>query len=123
MTPNPSIEGTCNIWLRQLSPALHMSNVRPHRAPPCYLHALVTSCVHFAVLTLSREPAFKEATWSTLVFAFQWPSVVYAMEILAWDIFFPLAALCAAGAIQGSQASRVLRAIFFLAARHSPSSA
>ena len=24
MTPNPSIEGTCNIWLRQLSPAPHV---------------------------------------------------------------------------------------------------
>jgi hypothetical protein len=22
--PNPSIEGTCNIWLRQLSPAPHV---------------------------------------------------------------------------------------------------
>lgn len=63
--------------------------------------ALVTCCVHFAVLTLSREPAFTAATWATLVFAFEWPSAVYAMDILAWDIFFPLAALCAAGAVHG----------------------
>jgi hypothetical protein len=64
--------------------------------------ALITCCVHFAVLTLSRTPTFTEATWSALVFAFQWPSVVYAMDILAWDIFFPLAALSAAGAIHGA---------------------
>ncbi len=63
--------------------------------------AVVTCCVHFAVLTLSREPTFTAATWTPLVFAFQWPSVVYALDILAWDLFFPLAALSAAGAVHG----------------------
>jgi len=28
------------------------------------------------------------------VFAFAWPSVVYALDILAWDVFFALAAGC-----------------------------
>lgn len=77
------------------------------------MFALVTSCVHFAVLTLSREPTFKEDTWSTLVFAFQWPSVVYAMDILAWDIFFPLAALCAAGAVHGVGLAGLARNLLF----------
>ena len=75
--------------------------------------AVVTSCNHFAVLTLSREPIFTEATWSRLVFAFQWPSVVYAMDILAWDIFFPLAALCAAGAVHGGGFAGVARNLLF----------
>lgn len=75
--------------------------------------ALVTSCVQFAVLTLSREPTFKGDTWSTLVFAFQWPSVVYAMDILAWDIFFPLAALCAAGAVHGVGLAGLARNLLF----------
>lgn len=63
--------------------------------------ALITCCVHFAVLTLSREPIVTQAAWSSLVFAFKWPSLVYALDILAWDIFFPLAALSAAGALDG----------------------
>ena len=63
--------------------------------------AVVTCCIHFVVLTLSRQPAFATADWSMLVFSFHWPSVVYALDILAWDFFFPLAALCAAAAVQG----------------------
>jgi hypothetical protein len=73
--------------------------------------ALITCCVHFAVLTLSRAPTFTEATWFSLVFVFQWPSVVYALDILAWDIFFPLAALSAAGAIHGAGLAGVARSI------------
>ncbi len=75
--------------------------------------ALITCCVHFAVLTLSREQVFTQAGWSTLVFAFEWPSVVYAMDILAWDIFFPLAALCAAGAVHGAGLAAHARKLLF----------
>lgn len=53
--------------------------------------ALVTSVVHFAVLTLGGQPAFDSTGWQQQVFAFRWPSVVYALDILAWDVFFPLA--------------------------------
>lgn len=77
---------------------------------------LVTCCVHFAVLTLSRQPAFEAVNWQTQVFAFRWPSVVYALEILAWDVFFPLAALCAALAIQGSGLAGHARRLLFASA-------
>jgi hypothetical protein len=62
--------------------------------------AVLTCVVHFAILTLSRQPAFAEQAWADVVFSFKWPSVAYAIDILAWDVFFPLAALCAAAAIQ-----------------------
>ncbi|NJK64409.1 MAG: hypothetical protein HC921_18500 [Synechococcaceae cyanobacterium SM2_3_1] len=75
--------------------------------------AVVTACVHFAVLTLSREATFRDADWNTLVFSFQWPSVVYAMDILAWDIFFPLAALCAAGAVHGIGLAGIARRLLY----------
>ncbi|MBK6594126.1 MAG: hypothetical protein IPG23_16210 [Burkholderiales bacterium] len=78
--------------------------------------AIVTCCVHFAVLTLSRELIFTEGTWSRLVFDFQWPSVVYAMDILAWDIFFPLAALSAAGAVHGAGLAGVARNLLLASA-------
>jgi hypothetical protein len=78
--------------------------------------ALVTCCVHFAVLTLSREPIFAGAAWSALAFAFAWPSVAYAMDILAWDVFFPLAALCAAGAVHGTGLAALARHLLFASA-------
>ncbi|MEQ8331308.1 MAG: hypothetical protein RH859_12690 [Longimicrobiales bacterium] len=44
------------------------------------------------ILTLGRHDAFAGLDW---VFSFTWPSVAYAMDILAWDLFFPLAAFSA----------------------------
>lgn len=66
------------------------------------MSAALTFCVHFAILTLSRQPAFSAAPWSTLVFAFRWPSLAYALDILAWDVFFPLGALFLAAALEAS---------------------
>lgn len=57
------------------------------------LAAMVATCsltgaVHFSILALSHQPGF--ADWNA-VFAFRWPSLVYALDILAWDGFFPFA--------------------------------
>lgn len=70
--------------------------------------ATVTCSVHFAILTLSRLPAFAAAPWQPWVFSFTWPSVVYSLDILAWDVFFPLSALCAALALPGERWIRFL---------------
>lgn len=60
----------------------------------------VTSAVHFLVLTLGHEAAF---------LAFTWPSAAYALDILAWDVFFPLAVLFAAPAFRGAGLPRAIR--------------
>lgn len=70
------------------------------------LVAVITSAVHFSVLTLSRQEAFREMDW---LFAFSWPSVVYALDILAWDAFFPLAVLLAIPAFGGGRLERRIR--------------
>ena len=67
---------------------------------------LVTACVHFSVLTLSRQAAFEGAD---LVFAFRWPSVVYSLDILAWDVFFALSVLFAAAGFRGGGVARAIR--------------
>jgi hypothetical protein len=67
------------------------------------LLAGVTCIVHFCVLTLSRQPEFAGQSWLPLVLSFKWPSVVYALDILAWDIFFPLSMLFAAPVFRGSR--------------------
>src|SRR3712207_4474874 len=60
------------------------------------LLAGVICIVHFCILTLSRQPEFSGQSWLPLVLSFNWPSVVYALDILAWDVFFPLSMLFAA---------------------------
>lgn len=62
--------------------------------------AAVTCCVHFAVLTLSRHPAIALEGWVPHAFGFSWPSAAYALDILAWDYFFPLAAFFLALALR-----------------------
>lgn len=78
--------------------------------------AALTCAVHFAILTLSRQPAFGGQAWAREVFAFRWPSVAYALDILAWDLFFPIAALFAARSIQGPGLARVVRCLMYLSA-------
>jgi len=74
---------------------------------------VVTSCVHFAILTLSRQQAFAAGGFATRVFSFEWPSIAYALDILAWDFFFPLGACCTALAIDGGGKVKFARALMF----------
>jgi hypothetical protein len=46
-----------------------------------------------------------------LVFSFEWPSVAYALDILAWDVFFALSMLFAAPVFSGSRLSAWIRAL------------
>jgi len=53
----------------------------------------ITSSVHAAVLVANRTIADSAGMSSELydaLFSFRWPSVVYALDILAWDWFFGL---------------------------------
>jgi uncharacterized protein (TIGR02246 family) len=67
------------------------------------LLAGVTSSVHFLVLTLSREARIAGQEWAPLFLSFTWPSVAYALDILAWDVFFPFAMFFAGPAVTGSR--------------------
>ena len=53
----------------------------------------VISAVHFAALTSGRQTDFS---------VLEWPSTLYAVELLAWDIFLGLSLLCAAFVFVGS---------------------
>jgi hypothetical protein len=75
------------------------------------LLATVTCSVHFSILTLSRQPGFAGQPWLPLIFGFKWPSVVYALDILGWDIFFPLSMLFAAPAFAGSRLAMWIRGL------------
>lgn len=104
-----------------LAVAVHASS-SPERRPLALLGvvffglcAVVTCLVHFSVLALSHHPSFGGA-WNHLVFSFQWPSLVYALDILAWDFLFPLGALFVAPAVQGVGLARAVRMLLFASA-------
>ena len=73
------------------------------------LVAGVTCSVHFVILTLSRQAAFAGQSWLPLFLSFKWPSVVYALDILAWDFFFPLSMFFAAPVFGGSRLAASIR--------------
>jgi hypothetical protein len=60
------------------------------------LMCTVTCIVHFSVLTVSRQIAAAGFQQADLLFSFTWPSVVYTLDILAWDIFYAFSIIFAA---------------------------
>jgi hypothetical protein len=76
----------------------------------CLLVGL-TCGVHFVILTVSRQSVFSDREWMPLLISFKWPSVVYALDILAWDVFFALSVLFAAPAFGGSRLAAVIRVL------------
>lgn len=71
--------------------------------------ATITCSVHFSILTLSGQLGFAGDSSAGAQLAFRWPSVVYALDILAWDVFFALAMLFAAAAFKGGGVHRAIR--------------
>lgn len=72
------------------------------------LVAGVTSAVHLGILTLGRHEGFADMGW---LFSFTWPSVAYAMDILAWDLFFPIAVFCAVPVFRREPEDRRIRLV------------
>jgi hypothetical protein len=80
------------------------------------LVAGLTCSVHFVILTLGRRTALRQAQWWAVVFDFKWPSVVYALDILAWDVFFALSMGFAAPVFSGSGLADAVRALMIVSA-------
>jgi hypothetical protein len=78
------------------------------------LSAGLTACVHFSILTVGRQFEAAGLDWAPLIFSFKWPSVVYALDILAWDVFFPLALLFAIPVFAGSALETAIRALLIV---------
>ena len=99
---------------------LSIHRLAPLEAKPYTLVALgwmvaaaaFTMVVHFVELTVARHinPAtFPSYRW---IFGFRWPSTFYAIDIVAWDVFFALALLFAVPAFaRRSEAKWVRRGL------------
>ena len=74
----------------------------------------ITSSVHFVVLTVSRQIAATGLAWVPLFLSFKWPSVVYTLDILAWDWFFALSMLFAAPVFKGGRLEMAVRILMII---------
>lgn len=74
----------------------------------------ITSCVHFVILTVSHQIEATGLTWIPLFLSFKWPSVVYALDILAWDWFFALSMLFAAPVFKGGGLETAVRVLMII---------
>jgi hypothetical protein len=57
--------------------------------------AAFTTVVHFVLLTVARHIDPATFPGYARIFGWQWPSTFYAIDIVAWDVFFGLALLFA----------------------------
>jgi hypothetical protein len=57
--------------------------------------AASTTVVHFVELTVARHVKAAALPGYARVFGFKWPSTFYAIDIVAWDVFFGLSLLFA----------------------------
>lgn len=71
--------------------------------------ATLTSVLHFTILTLGRTAQYAALIRADGPLAFRWPSFAYAIDILAWDVFFALAVLSAAPAFGGDRLGLAVR--------------
>jgi hypothetical protein len=60
------------------------------------LMAGITICVHFVALTVGRQAHEATLPGFSLLFSWTWPSMIYALDITAWDFCLGLALLLAA---------------------------
>lgn len=72
--------------------------------------ACITSGVHFVVLSFASQPdVVAGLQWFPLFISWKWPSAVYALDILAWDLFFALSMIFAAPVFKGDRQCTALR--------------
>jgi hypothetical protein len=78
------------------------------------LVAALTCSVHVVILTVSQHAAFAQVETLSRLLSFEWPSVVYALDILAWDFFFALSMLFAAPVFRGDGVARWIRPMMII---------
>lgn len=69
--------------------------------------AVLTGAVHLTLLVLRRVLPIDERSHALL--GFEWPSLPYALDMLAWDVLFAISVLLAAPLFGGSPLRRAIR--------------
>ena len=71
--------------------------------------AAFTTVVHFVLLTVARHIDPATFPGYARIFGWQWPSTFYAIDIVAWDVFFGLALLFAVPAFAHRRDATLVR--------------
>ncbi len=74
-----------------------------------FLMAGITSCVHFMILSMNLLGPTDLMLNASVFFSFNWLSIPYALDILAWDWFFALSFLLASPVFKGNRTERFVR--------------
>ena len=74
----------------------------------------ITSCVHFLILSISQSAEAHQLTNYSFLFSFKWPSIVYALDILAWDLFFGLSMLFVAPVFKNGRLEKNLKILLII---------
>jgi hypothetical protein len=90
----------------------------PRRAKSLTLIALgwmlvmagLTVTVHFVLLTVGRQIDVATFPGYARVYGWEWPSLLYAVELAAWHLFFGLSLLFATSAFRGRGRQALVRA-------------
>lgn len=69
----------------------------------------ITLCVHLVLLTVGRQADSSTLPGYDLLLGWDWPSVVFALDIASWDFCFGFGLLLAATAFTGPGPSAVVR--------------
>lgn len=72
--------------------------------------ALTSGLLHGLILLLSGTAAWTSAPSLERALSFRWPSIAYAIDIVAWDVWFALAMFSAAAVFEGNGLRRTIRA-------------
>lgn len=76
-----------------------------------FLMVVISSCLHFVILTLGKQSEILKISDIDLVLSFKWPSVVYALDILAWDWFYGISILFLAPIFRKNGLEKVIKVL------------
>ena len=79
-----------------------------------FIMAGITSSVHFVILAVGHQIKYEETAGFSFFLSFRWPSVAYALDILAWDWFFALSILFAAPVFRTGKLEKMVRTLMII---------
>ena len=105
--------------------AISMAVIHYYASPSDKLYSLIalffmlimtaiTSSVHFIILTLNHYNPIDQIENFSFFFSFKWFSIVYALDILAWDWFFALSFLFASRIFKLDRTEKIVRTLMII---------
>ena len=74
----------------------------------------ITLSIHFVILTVGHQITATHSPYLSSLLSFNWPSVAYALDIVAWDLLFGLAMLFAAVVFKGGGLNAAIRTLLII---------